>query len=117
MYNQTVCEEQNTGCNWLGWLLFIAIGIFIGRHTAQVNFHILPTVMGSGLGLTFCVMKVALLFFMAVIGFLTFLCTFSEACDNAGVWDGLELLLIVLPLSALGALPTACLMWSVLWLV
>lgn len=113
MYNQTVCEEQKTGCNWQGWLLFIVIGMFIGRYTAQVDFHILPAVMGSGLGLTFCVLKVVLLLLMAVIGFLTFLCTFFEACNNACVWDGLELLLIVLPLSALSAVPTACLMWCV----
>lgn len=112
MYNQTVCKEQKTGCDWQGWLLFIVIGMFIGRYTAQVNFHILPAVMGSGLGLTFCVLKVALLLLMAVIGFLTFICTFFELCDDANAWDGFGLVLSVF-FGALGAAPMACLMWCV----
>lgn len=112
MYNQTVCKEQDNGFGWLDLLLVLVAGFFIGRHTAQI--HIMPAVMSAWLGLTFCMLKVILLSLAGIIGFLMFLGCFFEMCKDGYVWDGLELLLVVLPLSVLGALPMAGLIWCVM---
>lgn len=110
MMNQSACKEQKAGYDWAGLLLFFALGFILGRHIDQVHINIIPTVMSTWLGMTFCMLKVILLLLMAFIGFLTFLCSFCESCKDLYKGDEL-LMLILLPISALSTIPVAAVMW------